>query len=211
MDAYNNLKNGVYTRMCDEINVPIKNKKILDIGCGPGEWLTAISAYSPLMTVGSDLDDRWLKFVSNKFKKSEKIHLIRLDACYLPFKNNSFDIVITYLIMPYVKDDDLFIKDIARVLKERGRLLIGLHGIGYPLKRIVYGRGRISAMKSIFSTISYKIFKKKIHNDTFQSVKSVIKLLNNYNIHDDKLYGDKFMFFPHIFRIIGCKYQNIKK
>lgn len=205
IDTRNNLETGVYTEMCDEINISMKDKKVLDIGCGPGEWLVAVSASSPSMAVGGDLDDKWLKVASDRLEKLEKIYLMKLDACHLPFKNNSFDIVICYLVMPYVIEDNVFIREIARVLKEQGRLLIGTHGMGYPLKRIMFGGGRISAMKSILSTILYNIFKKKIYADTFQPVKRVIKLLNNYDIQAEKVYGNKFMFFPYIFRIIGFK------
>ena len=46
------------------------------------------------------------------------------DGCNLPFQNNSFDLIVAYATMQYVKNLDNMIREIHRVLKENGITVI---------------------------------------------------------------------------------------
>jgi SAM-dependent methyltransferase len=62
------------------------------------------------------------------------------DACYLPFKNNSFGCVYSMDVIEHIPNDLLFIQENIRVLKPGGTLIIGTPNkdrIYYRLRRLV--------------------------------------------------------------------------
>lgn len=89
------------------------NAKFLDVGCGDGRrtqrWARCIGTSD---VVGVDVKDFGVPF-----------RLIRWDADKgLPFRDESFDVVVTHHVVEHVSDTDLFISEIHRVLKEGGYL-----------------------------------------------------------------------------------------
>jgi len=99
----------------------IKNKKILDIGCGYG-WFE-IYAKNNLASsiVGTELTEDDLS-TAKKYIREKKIIFVKGSAIALPFKDNSFDTVVTWEVMehtPKGTEEKMFM-EIARVLKKGG-------------------------------------------------------------------------------------------
>lgn len=87
--------------------------KFLDVGCGDGRrtqrWARCIGTSD---VVGVDVKDFGVPF-----------RLIRWDVDKgLPFRDESFDVVVTHHVVEHVSGTDLFISEIHRVLKEGGYL-----------------------------------------------------------------------------------------
>ena len=99
---------------CTEV-IP-KNAKVLDLGCGLGHISMILSIARPdLDIIGIDRTKAplWKKI---KFKcKFEKG-----DALNLRFKDNTFDVVISFGVMEHTNNDKKFLKEIYRVLKFNG-------------------------------------------------------------------------------------------
>ena len=55
---------------------------------------------------------------------SDKIKIIDGDVTSLPFTDNKFDVVTTSLMLHHVKNTDLALKEMVRVLKPNGTLVI---------------------------------------------------------------------------------------
>lgn len=96
-----------------------KNKKVLDIGCGPRgslEW-----ADNALERIGIDP-------LAEKYKKlqhsSHEMHYVNAYAEKMPFYNDYFDIVCSFNSLDHVDDLQAVCKEIKRVLKPGGLLLI---------------------------------------------------------------------------------------
>jgi len=51
-------------------------------------------------------------------------HLIRIGSGRLPFRTGAFDLVVGLDYLEHLDDDDLCLAEIARILKERGRLVL---------------------------------------------------------------------------------------
>lgn len=95
------------------------NFNILEIGCGEGILLNKLKEKNPNCNlVGIDINPN-VNFLSipNTIIKIE-------DATNMSFKDNSFDLVYAVDVLEHIKDVDLAIKEIKRVLKEKGKLII---------------------------------------------------------------------------------------
>lgn len=87
--------------------------KILDVGCGNGKITNEIAEKGEFV-VGMDIS----KGMISKAKK-EKAFFIIADACSLPFKDDSFDIVISITVLQDIKEPLKALKEMKRVCKER--------------------------------------------------------------------------------------------
>ncbi len=104
---------------------------MLDIGCGNGALL---NEFAPRITkgVGVDASENLLTFAKELNHPNPHIEFKKVDSPQLPFKDNSFDVVVSLLSFRYL-DWDLIIEEINRVLKQDGKLII-IDMVTAPLK-----------------------------------------------------------------------------
>lgn len=88
----------------------IKNLKILEVGCGSGAISNYLSRSNTISAVDIETPKKLTREISFKKVKSEKI----------PFKKNSFDIVISNHVIEHVKNQNLHLSEIERVMKNKG-------------------------------------------------------------------------------------------
>ncbi len=93
-----------------------KNKKILDVGCGPGLFLEALSPSNSL--VGLDLSIEMLHLARRN------LTAVRGDGEHLPFEDRSFDIVLAIETLQHLTDPGIFLKELLRVLRQGGELVL---------------------------------------------------------------------------------------
>lgn len=85
---------------------------LLDAPCGLGRSSVLFKGYK---TVGFDYSSSMLKQAKGKYTK-----VLRGDICNMPFKNNTFDIVISLRFLFHYKNIEAYIKEFSRVLKKGG-------------------------------------------------------------------------------------------
>ena len=96
--------------LADEIKTNLKDLSVLDIGTGNGEIARYLSTQcSELISI--DIED-------NRKEKKEFRFLISNES--LPFKDNSFDIIISNHVIEHVSNNKLHLNEIYRVLKKNG-------------------------------------------------------------------------------------------
>lgn len=97
--------------------------KLLDVGCADGTTTLQIHKNFPKLKItGIDAYDKAVNFAK---KTKTKINFIVADAHKLPFKNSTFDIIITIETLEHLENPRLALSEIRRVLKRRGFLIIG--------------------------------------------------------------------------------------
>ena len=96
-------------------------KDVLEVACGSGQGLGLI-ARTARSVVGGDYTYSLLKTAHSHYRN--RIPLIRLDAHELPFRDESFDVVLLYEAIYYLRSPDLFLEETARVLRSGGKVLI---------------------------------------------------------------------------------------
>lgn len=97
-------------------------KNVLDVGSASGWFLHNINKkYPKSKCVGID---KYKEAVVYGNKKYKNLKLIYADAHNLPFKAGSFDLIICTEVLEHVKDPDIVLKEIKRVLSKKGDAII---------------------------------------------------------------------------------------
>lgn len=95
--------------------------KILEIGCGPGALAGALHRWYPNADIiGLDRDSEFICFAK---KHESGIAFIEGDITSLPFRDNSFDVVISNTVSEHIEPSKFYGEQI-RVLKEKGICLV---------------------------------------------------------------------------------------
>jgi SAM-dependent methyltransferase len=103
---------------------------VLDAGCGEGRHAFACFRRD-CSILGMDLDKKSLlkaRWVLGEMKKRKDGNgnalFLRGDALSFPFRTGTFDKVICSEVIEHVRDDRLGVQELARILKDRGRIAI---------------------------------------------------------------------------------------
>lgn len=103
----------------------IEGVKVLEVGVGTGKNLV----YYPdnLDVTGIDFSKKMLEKAREKISNKENIKLIEMDAQNMNFDDNTFDTVITSCVFCSVPDPVEGLKEIRRVCKDNGKILMLEH------------------------------------------------------------------------------------
>lgn len=99
-------------RCLHEITKSIKNKRVLEVGCGRGLLANALSENNTV-TACDIVVSQGLK------KKYKSINFVSANIENLPFKDNSFDVVVTTHTLEHVRNLDKAVSEIKRVAKHQ--------------------------------------------------------------------------------------------
>ena len=121
-----------YTKKFDKNN---KKFKILDIGCGWGNDLTALFELSKNIELcGIEIDDEKIAACQ---PKNIMIFKINCETDRIPVKDNFFDIIIINQVLEHTKEIFYICSEISRVLNKQGILIIGVPNLASFHNRIL--------------------------------------------------------------------------
>lgn len=95
---------------------------ILDVGSGSA-WVASIFADSDKQVVSLDISEINAKKAKEIINNSHHTPIVG-DSFNLPFINSKFDIVIASEVIEHVFDPEKFVKELLRVVKPTGKLII---------------------------------------------------------------------------------------
>lgn len=111
-------------------------KKILDVGCASGWFLSRIhTRYPKADCVGIDVYKKAIEYGNTRYKP---LKLINANAQNLPFPKKSFDLVICTEVLEHVVSPEKVLKEIERVLTPDGRAIIEMDTGNYLFALIWY-------------------------------------------------------------------------
>jgi ubiquinone/menaquinone biosynthesis C-methylase UbiE len=105
--------------------------KLLEIGCGEGRGVELLapkaSTYNAVDKIKEVVDQLTIKHPDGEF--------IQANIPPLPFKDNTFDSVVSFQVIEHIKDDKTYLKEVYRILKPGGKALISTPNIKLTLSR----------------------------------------------------------------------------
>lgn len=113
------------TRCAFGLLKPLKGMKILDTGCGTGNFSIKLARLG-CVVCGIDTSREMLAVAREK-TRGEGLHVDfrHMDVSAMGFEDEAFDAVISMAALEFMRDPSGAIDEMLRVLKTGGRLLIG--------------------------------------------------------------------------------------
>lgn len=159
-----------------------KGKRVLNIGCG-GEFGTLIKNKSNCITLDIDF-----------LKKPE----IRADVTGLPFSENCFDYIFFLEVLEHTKNPFDAIREIHRVLKKNGLLIISVPFI-FPEHDIPYDYFRFTRYGILELLSGFEIEEFYYRSDFIHTIIILLTRLQNSEYKNDRYLGCIFILFVIIF------------
>lgn len=131
---YDKMKIGTEIDLIDEclaisiLNMGIPYGEILDLGTGTATVPIKIFQYSSeFQLTGIDLSSNMLSIAEENIREKNlqnQIQLVRADVKKLPFKDNTFDLAYSNLMLHHIPNPVDMIQELQRVVKTEGAYII---------------------------------------------------------------------------------------
>lgn len=113
-------------KLVDQLQ-PRNDSTILEIGPGPGFFSLEVARSVPdgkliLLDIQQEMLDKARKRLQSNGMKN--VEFIKGDGRTFPFPDKHFDIIFMVTVLGEVEEKDLYIKEMRRVLKKGGRIVI---------------------------------------------------------------------------------------
>jgi len=190
----NQRKNIVFNEFL--INIELKNKLVLDAGCGYGAFSIEL-AKKECRLISSDIIQELTRKTVNKTDQSGAV----ADAICLPFLDETFDVVVSSEMVEHTPNPTITVLELLRVTKQNGYLILTtpnkkwqsvVRTASFLRLRNFYGTEIFLGFKQlerIFNQSEVEIIRHKgFHLFPFQ-----LKFLWNTSKDLDKKYGDKYL------------------
>ena len=98
-----------------------KNSKILDVGCGEGSLLkTLLKNHRKARAMGIDISKKAIEIAKNHLP-NEYFKVCDISTSII---DKEFDLIVSSDVLEHIIDDDMAIKNMGKMLKKDGRLII---------------------------------------------------------------------------------------
>ena len=108
----------------------LDSARVLEAGCGVGMYTSQIRRrYTP------DVEAFDIEAARVKEASLDTPHALISAAEYLPYKANTFDTIISNEVLEHVTDDQMAVREMVRILKPGGRIIIFVPNRWYPVEQ----------------------------------------------------------------------------
>lgn len=170
----------------------MEGEKLLDVGCATGIFLDFCSQKG-FQTFGVELSEEAIK----KANKIHKIHCGTLEDA--KFQDSYFDIVTMFDIIEHVLNPDQTIKEVYRILKKDGLLVISTPDISSWHAKIMGKKWGLITPLEHLSYYSPKTITLELEKNNFK----VIQARKSTKIFTlEYLFGQSEFFYPGLYKLI---------
>ncbi len=159
---------------------------LLDIGCGEGRGIEYLQEKAEHYT-GVDKNTEILSRLSKKYPKSD---FLEMDIPHFErFPDESIDTITTFQVIEHIEDDEKFVRETARMLKNDGTLVLSTPNIKMTLTRNPWHvrEYTVEELKTLMSKYfkhveCYGIFGDKEVMDYYEENKRGVKKFTRFDI-----------------------------
>jgi ubiquinone/menaquinone biosynthesis C-methylase UbiE len=177
------------------------HQRILDVGCGAGQTLIASRLGPETVAVGVDVHHPTLSLGK---RLNGDIQFVCGKGEALPFKDESFDLIISRVAVPYMQALSA-IREMSRVLKAGGDLWVVLHPFRMVVREMVKDLARLRLRRALYQAyvmvngLALHLFNKEFHMplrrgryESFQTSSGMRRNLRDAGFESIKISDDKF-------------------
>ncbi len=196
------------------LKMGVAKGRVLEIGVGPARIAAKLIGYNPQFSViGIDLSTNMLNIAKKNIKdaniEENKITLIKANAKKLPFKEASFDLVISQNMLHHLPEPISMLSEIKRVVKNTGAVLIRdvvrpPNKLTAKLNSYILGLNYTKAMRimyydSMLSAFSIEEIKTLLNQAGINNVKITRHFLTHFGIKQKSVLNEEIK--PRIKRL----------
>ncbi|MDB5258851.1 MAG: hypothetical protein JWO73_59 [Candidatus Taylorbacteria bacterium] len=100
--------------------IAIKDRDILDLGCGDGRYAMHLKELGARSVEGIDISEKMIEIAFQNKEKTSGVDFHVADGRKLPFKDHTFDIIFSNFVIHYFENTSEVFKEIGRVLRPGG-------------------------------------------------------------------------------------------
>ncbi|MDD2631147.1 MAG: class I SAM-dependent methyltransferase [Bacteroidales bacterium] len=134
--------------------------KTLEVGIGTGKNIPYYPENVDL--TGIDFSEKMISKAKEKVTESKNIQLLEMDAQQMQFDDNTFDTVVTSCVFCSVPDPVQGLKEIRRVCKDGGKILM--------LEHVRSNKKVFAPLMDAFNFIPLHLYGANINRETFQNL-----------------------------------------
>lgn len=110
---------------------------VLENGCGVGMYVEKLSAFGGSV-IGLEYDRERAAEA-----RTRSAHIVNAAGEDLPFPSSTFDLILSHEVIEHVQNDKAAVREMVRVLKPGGRIVLFCPNRGYPFETHgIYWRGK---------------------------------------------------------------------
>ena len=133
----------------------LEGKLVLDVGCGAGRYIEIVNKYGGEV-IGIDLSYA-VDVAFNNLGLKDNIHIIQADIFNLPFKEETFDYILSIGVLHHTPNTRQAFECLPRLLKHGGEIAIWVYSNeGFPMKII-------NLVSSLYRVITTRIPKQMVY------------------------------------------------
>ena len=106
---------------------PVKGLRVLDAGCGPGLYARELVAAGARSVVGIDASPQMVRLATQEVRGPVEFRVHDLTQPFDWLEDGSFDAALMALVIHHVDDRVAALREIARVLRPGGHLVVSTH------------------------------------------------------------------------------------
>jgi len=133
-EAYAEYRLSLVQQVTDaatRFGVPIKDRVVLDLGCYDGAISMGYLAFGASHVIGVDIDAEAVANARKNYQNDNvEFHVGTIEG--IPLSDNSVDTIVCYDVFEHVEKPAEILKEINRILKPGGKIIIGTWGWKHP-------------------------------------------------------------------------------
>jgi SAM-dependent methyltransferase len=157
-DPYYLYKRKKFLRLLHEL--PLQNRNVLEIGCGPGGNLVEVMQHNPKKLYAVDISDKMIAIA--KQSTAGKADIVKTNGADLPFEDRQFDLTFSSTVLQHITGEDILEKLVGEICRVSSKDVYIFERIEKKKKMSVSNVGRtIPEYERLFAANGFVLEEKK--------------------------------------------------